>query len=104
MQTNRRTFLIASAGAAALAAPFVHAATPIRIRLAHSLSANEPAHQAALFFAENVAKRTNDQVTVQVFPSEQLGSGKEVNEMIRQGANVMNNTDFGYLADWKSVV
>ena len=37
---------------------------------------------------------------IQVFPSEQLGSGKEVNEMIRQGANVMNITDPGYLSDF----
>ena len=37
---------------------------------------------------------------IQVFPGEQLGSGKEVNEMIRQGANVMNITDPGYLPDF----
>ena len=37
---------------------------------------------------------------IQVFPSEQLGSGKDVNEMIRQGANVMNITDPGYLSDF----
>jgi tripartite ATP-independent transporter DctP family solute receptor len=53
------------------------------IRLAHSLSATEPAHLAA-----------------EVFPGEQLGSGKDVNEMIRQGANVMNITDPGYLSDY----
>ena len=72
----------------------------IRIRLAHSLSTTEPAHLAAEFFAKNVAQRTNNKVQIQVFPSEQLGSGKEVNEMIRQGANVMNITDPGYLSDF----
>lgn len=72
----------------------------IRLRLAHSLSTSEPAHIAAEFFAKNVAQRTNNRVQIQVFPSEQLGSGKEVNEMIRQGANVMNITDPGYLSDF----
>lgn len=37
---------------------------------------------------------------INVFPGEQLGSGKDVNEMIRQGANVMNITDPGYLSDF----
>jgi tripartite ATP-independent transporter DctP family solute receptor len=73
---------------------------PIKIRLAHSLSATEPAHLAAEFFAKNVAEKTKGRVQIQVFPGEQLGSGKEVNEMIRQGANVMNITDHGYLSDF----
>jgi len=72
----------------------------IKIRMAHSLSTTEPAHLAAEFFAKNVAQRTNNKVQIQVFPSEQLGTGKEVNEMIRQGANVMNITDPGYLSDF----
>ncbi|MFM9991170.1 MAG: C4-dicarboxylate TRAP transporter substrate-binding protein [Burkholderiaceae bacterium] len=72
----------------------------IRIRLAHSLSTSEPAHLAAEFFAKNVAQRSNNRVQIQVFPGEQLGTGKDVNEMIRQGANVMNITDPGYLSDF----
>ena len=76
------------------------AAQDIKIRFAHSLSATEPAHLAAEYFAKNVAARTNNKVQIQVFPGEQLGSGKEVNEMIRQGANVMNITDPGYLQDF----
>lgn len=70
------------------------------IRLAHSLSATEPAHLAAEFFAANVTERSEGRIEVSVFPGEQLGSGKDVNEMIRQGANVMNITDPGYLSDY----
>lgn len=95
----RRTLLAASA--ASLAAPaIVRAQSPINIRLAHSLSTTEPAHLAAEFFAKNVAARSNGRVRIEVFPGEQLGSGKDVNEMIRAGANVMNITDPGYLADF----
>ncbi|BAT59400.1 sialic acid-binding periplasmic protein SiaP precursor [Variibacter gotjawalensis] len=85
---------------AALTSASAATAQEIRIRFAHSLSATEPAHLAAEFFAKNVAARTNNRVQIQLFPGEQLGPGKEVNEMIRQGANVMNITDPGYLSDF----
>lgn len=70
------------------------------IKFAHSLSTSEPAHLAAEFFARNVTERSQGRLEIEVFPGEQLGSGKEVNEMIRQGANVMNLTDAGYLSDF----
>ena len=93
---RKRTLL-----AAALAMPAIaRAQSEIRIRFAHSLSTVEPAHQAAEFFARNMAARTNNRVRIEVFPGEQLGSGRDVNEMIRQGANVMNITDPGYLSDF----
>lgn len=85
---------------AALAASVTASAQEIKIRFAHSLSPSEPAHQAAEYFAKNVAARTNGRVQITVFPAEQLGPGKDVNEMIRQGANVMNITDPGYLSDF----
>lgn len=75
-------------------------AQEIKIRFAHSLSVTEPAHQAAEYFARNVAARTGGKVQITVYPAEQLGPGKDVNEMIRQGANVMNITDPGYLSDF----
>lgn len=86
--------------ALALAAAASASAQEIKIRFAHSLSPTEPAHQAAEYFAKNVAARTNGRVQITVFPAEQLGPGKDVNEMIRQGANVMNITDPGYLSDF----
>src|SRR5512133_3977144 len=59
-----------------------------------------PARKAAEYFARNVAARTGGKVQITVYPAEQLGPGKDVNEMIRQGANVMNITDPGYLSDF----
>ncbi len=101
MRPTARLARLQLPAAAALAAALpVRAQDTIRIRFAHSLSTTEPAHLAAEFYAKNVAQRTNNRVQIQVFPSEQLGPGKEVNEMIRQGANVMNITDAGYLSDF----
>ncbi len=90
----------ATAFAATLLAAAGAQAQDVKLRLAHSLSTTEPAHLAAEFFARNVKERSGGKVIVEVFPGEQLGSGKDVNEMIRQGANVMNITDFGYLSDF----
>jgi TRAP-type C4-dicarboxylate transport system substrate-binding protein len=81
----------------AIAVALPAAAQEVKIRFAHSLSTTEPAHLAAEYFAKNVAERTKGRVQIQVFPGEQLGPGKDINEMIRQGANVMNITDPGYL-------
>ena len=97
---HKRSLLLVALVGGLLSALPVGAQDNIRIRFAHSLSTSEPAHLAAEFFAKNVAQRTNNRVQIQVFPSEQLGPGKEVNEMIRQGANVMNITDPGYLSDF----
>ncbi|MEO7242322.1 MAG: C4-dicarboxylate TRAP transporter substrate-binding protein [Variovorax sp.] len=93
-------FLSAFLAFAALSLSTAAPAQDINIRFAHSLSPSEPAHQAAEFFAKNVAARTGNRVKITVFPAEQLGPGKDVNEMIRQGANVMNITDPGYLSDF----
>ncbi len=100
MTKTLRPLLAAAAAAATLAASAGAMAQDIKIRFAHSLSTSEPAHQAAEFFAKNVAARTGGKVQITVFPAEQLGPGKDVNEMIRQGANVMNITDPGYLSDF----
>lgn len=97
MKSLPAAFAVAIAG---LFAANAAVAQDIKIRFAHSLSATEPAHLAAEYFAKNVAARTKGKVQITVYPAEQLGSGKDVNEMIRQGANVMNITDPGYLSDF----
>src|SRR4051794_40840066 len=100
MNITRRAVIAATIGAPLAAPALARAQSTIRIRFAHSLSTVEPAHQAAEFFAKNVATRTNNRVLIELFPGEQLGSGRDVNEMMRQGANVMNITDPGYLSDF----
>ena len=65
-----------------------------------SLSPGEPTNEAAAFFAEEVAKRTDGRVEIQVFPAQQLGSEKDVNQMMRQGAPMISVTSSGYLSDF----
>jgi tripartite ATP-independent transporter DctP family solute receptor len=90
---------------AVLATAGLFIATPLfaadyTIRLANSLSPGEPTNAAAAFFAEEVAKRTEGRVEIQVFPAQQLGSEKDVNQMMRQGAPMISVTSSGYLSDF----
>jgi tripartite ATP-independent transporter DctP family solute receptor len=96
---NRIAAVMAFA-ACALAASPATAQDTINLRFAHSLSTNEPFHQAAEYFANNMKERTKGRVQIKVFPGEQLGSLKDTMDMIRQGSNVMVSTDSGYLADF----
>ena len=50
-------------------------------------------------FADNVKKRSNGRIDVTVFPADQLGRQKDVGEMVRQGANVIQLTDALFLGE-----
>jgi tripartite ATP-independent transporter DctP family solute receptor len=97
-----------SVGAGLVAAPAifskVHAQQTTTLRVAHVLSTAEPAHDAALAFADRVTKRSDGRMKLEVFGQGQLGGNKEQHELMRQGANVMILTDPSgvgdYVPDW----
>jgi TRAP-type transport system periplasmic protein len=97
--TFRYAAAIAAVGCLSITAP-ASSQDSVNLRFAHSLSTNEPFHQAAEFFAANMKERTKGRVQVRVFPGEQLGSLKDTMDMVRQGSNVIVSTDSGYLADY----
>lgn len=70
------------------------------INVANSLSPEEPTNKAVEYFKKEVEKRTNGQVKIRVFPAEQLGSEKDVNAMVQNGASVISVTSAGYLSDF----
>lgn len=75
-------------------------AQDVKLRLGHPITTADAAHTAMLSFAENVKKRSNGRVEISVFPSDQLGRQKDVGEMVRQGANVIQLTDPLFLGEW----
>ncbi|MGH1464822.1 MAG: DctP family TRAP transporter solute-binding subunit [Cognatishimia sp.] len=77
--------LLASTVLAALV-PFVAVAGDVKIRLGHVLPETHSWHQAATGFAADVAAQTEGRVTVEVFPSGQLGSESEVIEGLQFGS------------------
>jgi tripartite ATP-independent transporter DctP family solute receptor len=89
------TAAIALSGFANLAS-----AQEIKIRLGHPLTTADAAHTAMVFFADNVKKRTNGRIEITVFPADQMGRQKDVGEMVRQGANVIQLTDALFLGEF----
>ncbi len=56
------------------------------LKLGHFGSENHPSHTAAKQLADNVAKRTNGEVTVTIYPNNALGGPPEVLEQVILGA------------------
>lgn len=75
-------------------------AQEFKLRLGHPLTTADAVHTAMTYFADNVKKRSNGRVDIAVFPADQLGRQKDVGEMVRQGANVIQLTDALFLGEW----
>lgn len=75
-------------------------AAEFEFRLGHPLQPTDATHTAMTAFADTVRERTGGRVEIEVFPADQLGVQKEVGEMLVQGANVMQFTDYLFLAEW----
>ena len=56
------------------------------IKLAHGLDTNHPVHKAMLFMAEKLVERSNGELTIRVYPSNQLGSERECVELLQIGS------------------
>lgn len=61
----------------------------VQLQAGHVLAESEAHHEIILEVAERVAERTDGRVTIEVFPSSQLGSEGEVFEQASVGATVM---------------
>ncbi|MBL8702420.1 MAG: C4-dicarboxylate TRAP transporter substrate-binding protein [Alphaproteobacteria bacterium] len=75
-------------------------AQDFKLRLSHPLTTGDQAHVAMVYFADNVKKRSNGKIDITVFPADQMGRQKDVGEMVRQGANVIQLTDALFLGEW----
>jgi tripartite ATP-independent transporter DctP family solute receptor len=77
------------------------AAADFTIRFGHQAEVSEPLHQAALRFAERVEERTNGNVTVSVFPAEQIGNELDRLEQVRVGAVQMVSVSAGGVGEYQ---
>jgi tripartite ATP-independent transporter DctP family solute receptor len=72
----KRGILVAAA--LALAVPLAQAQT--KLKLAHVYEVSEPYHTAGLWAAGEIAKRTNNRYTMEVFPASSLGNETQINQ------------------------
>jgi tripartite ATP-independent transporter DctP family solute receptor len=75
--------LIATFAALALSAGLAQAQT--KLKFAHVYEVTEPYHSAALWAAEEIAKRTSNRYQVEVFPASTLGKETDINQGLTLG-------------------
>ena len=81
-----RVAALAALLATGFGATLVGAADTTVVRWGESLAANHPQVIMAERVAKEVKEKTNGRIEIQVFPNSQLGSGKEMVEMVSSGA------------------
>lgn len=78
---NKRVIL--GLGFSLATAVAAHAETTVRI--AHATPESSPIHQALVYFQDQIQERSDGEMTVELFPGGQLGSVKEVTELVQSG-------------------
>lgn len=56
------------------------------IKLGHGLDVNHPVHQAMTFMAERVAEKSGGMLRLEIYPSQQLGSERQLLELLQLGS------------------
>lgn len=56
------------------------------IKLGHGLGITHPVHEAMLFLAEKVAEKSGGKMVVKIYPNQQLGSERELVELLQIGS------------------
>jgi len=81
-----------------LGLPAISPASAEVVRVAHADSEQHPKHLAFLKFAEIVTAKTNGELSVQVFPSGQLGDEREIVEGLQQGTVHLTSVSNGVVS------
>ncbi len=71
-----------------------------KLLFGHTLTEQDPFHQAYLKWAEAVKERTDGKLIIEVYPNAQLGVEEDVLEQMKQGTNVGWQTDAARLGNY----
>lgn len=86
--------------ASTLIATALPATAETTLRMAYVNNPGEPVDQVLHYWKELLEKRSGGDVTIELYPSSQLGSQKDVTEQAMAGINIISMTDAGFLADF----
>ena len=70
------------------------------IKVAYENNPGEPVDLVVHRWAEMLTDRSGGEITLELYPSSQLGSKQDVTEQAMLGSNVVTITDVGFLADF----
>lgn len=68
--------------------------------LAHSLPTSHPVHQAIQYFADEIEKSSDGELFVKIYPNSQLGSEREVLELVQIGSVGITKVSAGAMANF----
>jgi tripartite ATP-independent transporter DctP family solute receptor len=97
-----KRFLMGAAAACfamVMAGPAVQAA-PVVIKVAYENNPGEPVDKVMHHWAEQLKEKSKGEITLDLYPSSQLGAKKDVTEQAMMGMNVITITDVGFLTDF----
>lgn len=67
------------------------------LKLAHGLPTDHPVHEAMVFMAERTKELSDGQLTIDVYPAEQLGSEQQCVELVQIGSLAMTKVSAAVL-------
>ncbi len=67
------------------------------LRLAHGLAPTHPVHKAMLYLAEEMKKKSNGKVIIDIYPSQQLGTERQCIELLQIGGLAMTKVSASVL-------
>jgi len=70
------------------------------LRLGHGLDVGHPVHRAMEFMAERLAERSAGDLTIELYPAEQLGSERECLELLQIGSLAMTKVSAAVLENF----
>ena len=70
------------------------------IRLGHALDVSHPVHKAMKFMANRIEEKSKGQLKVDIYPSQQLGSERELIELLQIGSLGMTKVSTGTLENF----
>ena len=73
----------------------------IRFKLSHGLDVVHPVHEAMIFMSKRLRELSGGRMTIDVYPSEQLGSERESIEMVQLGSIDMTKTSAAVLESFE---
>lgn len=76
------------------------AAAPVTIKVAYENNPGEPIDKAMHYWKDLLAQRSKGEITLDLYPSSQLGSKKDVTEQAMMGLNIITLSDVGFLVDF----
>jgi len=90
---------VAAAGLLGWGAPAADA-KPVTIKVAYENNPGEPIDKAMHYWKDLLAERSKGEITLDLYPSSQLGSKKDVTEQAMMGLNIITLSDVGFLVDF----